>query len=223
MTRRHLIVLSCCALGSLSAVASLRAAEPERATDILGRAEQRFKSLSDYECVIDYECRLPDRVENKTYRVWYRQPSLLRVKVLQGPGKGSEVALDENGQYRGRKGGLLKPFVVKLKPTDKRLQGLRGKSITEFNLGTVYQRCRGRSANNNAEMQVAKSADAPGTKGVVLTFVENGKRVQETYRFDPNTWFLTSCSVLENGKLVESFAVQQLKVNTGLDESFFRL
>lgn len=222
MTRRHLFVSLCCNLVCFSAVAGLRAAEPNPAADIMERAEKRFKSITDYECVIDYECRLPDRTENKTYRVWYMQPSLLRVKVLQGPGKGSEVALDESGQYRGRKGGLLKPFVVKLKPTDKRLQGLRGKSVTEFNLGTVYQRCRGR-CQGGAEMQVAKAAEMPGTKGVILTFNENGKKVQETYHFDTNTWFLTSCSVLEDGKLVESFEIQQLKVNSGLEEDFFRL
>ena len=71
-------------------------------------------------------------------------------------------------------------------------------------------------------MQIAKAAEAPGTKGVVLTFAENGKRVQETYRFDPSTWFLSSCAVLEDGKLVESFDVQQLKVNAGLDDGFFQ-
>jgi hypothetical protein len=221
VTRRHLFVLSCCVLGSLSGIAGLRAAEPDQADAILDRAEQRFRSISDYECVIDYECRLPDRIEKKTYRVWYRQPSLLRVKVLQGPGKGSEVALDENGQYRGRKGGLLKPFVVKLKPGDKRLQGLRGKSVSEFNLGTVYKRCRSRCAQGGADIQVAKAAE--GTRGLVFSFNENGKKVQETYRFDPNSWFLTSCSVLEDGKLVESFDIQGLKVNGGLDEGFFRL
>ncbi len=221
MNRRSILALSFCAFGSLTALAGLRAAEPDRAEAILDKAEQRFRSISDYECVIDYECRLPDRTENKTYRVWYRQPSLLRVKVLQGPGKGSEVALDEKGQYRGRKGGILKPFVVKMKPGDKRLQGLRGKSVTEFNLGTVYQRCRGRCAQAGADIQVAKTADA--TRGVVLSFNENGKKVQETYKFDPNTWFLTSCSVLEDGKLVESFAIEQLKVNSGLDSDWFRL
>ena len=221
MNRRSILALFCCALGTFSAVASLRAAEPDRADAILDRAEQRFRSISDYECVIDYECRLPDRTESKTYRVWYLQPSLLRVKVLQGPGKGSEVALDDKGQFRGRKGGILKPFVVKMKPTDKRLQGLRGKSVTEFNLGTVYQRCRGRCSQGGADMQVAKTTDA--TKGVVLTFNENGKRVQETYKFDSNTWFLTSCSVLEDGKLVESFDVNQLKVNSGLDMDWFKL
>jgi outer membrane lipoprotein-sorting protein len=223
MTRRLFVILLSCAAGSLTAAASLPAAEAVRAGEILDRAEQRFRSLSDYECVINYECRLPDRVENKAYRVWYRQPNLLRVRVLQGSGKGSEVALDEKGQYRGRKGGILRPIVVRLKPNDKRLQGLRGKSVTEFNLGTVFQRCRTRCSQGNAEMQVAKTAGAPGTKGVVLTFVENGKRVQETYRFDPNTWFLTSCSVLEDGKLVESFDVTQMKVNTGLDADWFRL
>jgi outer membrane lipoprotein-sorting protein len=220
VNRRSILVLVTCAFSTLTAVAGPRAAEPDRAQQILDRAEQRFRSIADYECVIDYECRLPDRVETKTYRVWYLQPKLLRVKVLQGPGKGSEVAMDEKGQFRGRKGGILKPFVVKLKPTDKRLQGLRGKSVTEFNLGTVYERCRGR-CSQGAEMQVAKTTDA--TKGVVLSFNENGKRVQETYRFDPNSWFLTSCSVLEDGKLVESFEIDQLKVNAGLDSEWFRL
>jgi outer membrane lipoprotein-sorting protein len=220
--RKSNVVLLCCAVGTLLSVAGLRAAAPDRASEILDRAEQRFRSISDYECLIDYECRLPDRVENKTYRVWYLQPSLLRVRVLQGSGKGSEVALDEKGQYRGRKGGILKSIVVRLKPTDKRLQGLRGKSVTEFNLGTVYQRCRSR-AQSGADMNVAKAAEAPGTKGVVLSFIENGKRVQETYRFDPSTWFLTSCSVLEDGKLVESFDVGQLKVNAGLGTDWFRL
>lgn len=221
MTTRLFLILLSCVAGSLSAAARLPAAEANRAGEILDRAEQRFRSISDYECVIDYDCRLPERRESKLFRVWYRQPNLLRVRVLQGPGKGSEVAVDEKGRYRGRKGGLLKPIVVSLKPTDKRLQGLRGKSISEFNLGTVFQRCRGRLSEGGANMQVAKSADS--TKGVVLSFSENGRRVQETYLFDPDTWFLTSCSVLENGNLIETFDVQQLKVNTGLSADWFRL
>jgi outer membrane lipoprotein-sorting protein len=221
--RPLLFVLLSCVSGSLFAAAKVPAAEADRASEILDRAESRFRSITDYECVIDYDCRLPDRAESKTFRVWYRQPNLLRVRVLRGPNKGSEVALDENGRYRGRKGGLLRPIVVSLKPTDKRLQGIRGKSITEFNVGTIYQRCRARASQGSAELQVARTAEEPGTKGVVLSYAENGRRVQETYRFDPSTWFLSSCTVVENGNLIESFDVQQLKVNSGLDENWFRL
>ena len=49
---------------------------------------------------------------------------------------------------------------------------------------------------------MARSTE-PGTKGIALTFVENGRRVQETYRFDPSTWFLTSSTVLEDGNVIE--------------------
>jgi hypothetical protein len=138
------VLLTALALLLLGSVASVDAAGSASASDIMQRAEQRFRSLSDYECVIDCESRMGSAVERGTYRVWFRQPSLLRVRVMKGKRRGSEVAMDEQGQFRGREGGLLKPIVVRLKPTDRRLQSIRGKCVTEFNLNSFYQRYRER-------------------------------------------------------------------------------
>ena len=43
---------------------------------------------------------------------------MVRIRVLQGRGKGSEAVMDARGRVRARKSGLLKPFARTLRPDD---------------------------------------------------------------------------------------------------------
>jgi outer membrane lipoprotein-sorting protein len=207
----------------LASLASVDAAALMTAPDVMERAEQRFRTLSDYECLIDCEARAGKKVERGTYRVWFRQPSLLRVRVLQGQRRGSEVAMDERGQFRGRKGGLLKPFVVNLQPNDRRLYNVRGKPVTEFSFGSFYRTLRERAGKPGAAMTLAQAGGGETPHTVALSFNDGGRKVRELYRIDPGAWTLTGGEVYEDGALVEQFTVRDLKVNTGVPEKWFRL
>jgi hypothetical protein len=219
MTRVLLTALTLLLLGSVASVDAAGGATP---SDIMERAEQRFRTLTDYECTIDCESRLGGAVERGTYRIWFRQPNLLRVRVVKGQRRGSEVAMDEKGQFRGREGGLLKPIVVRLKPSDRRLQSIRGKCVTEFNLNAFYQRYRERCAQPGVTAQLIPPA-VQGPYTVALTFSQDGKKMRELYRIDADAWTLTGGEVYEDGTLVEQFTVRELRVDTGLKENWFRL
>src|SRR4051812_37196775 len=80
------------------------------------REEERFRSLSDYECVAEAESRAGSKSESGAYHLWYRSPGLLRVHVDRGRSSGSDVLVDARGRITARKGGLLRPFTAHLSP-----------------------------------------------------------------------------------------------------------
>src|SRR5688500_17909204 len=68
------------------------AAPPPSADTVMARAEARFRALADYECVADCASRLGRKQEAGTYRLWFKQPDLIRTRVLAGKQRGAEVA-----------------------------------------------------------------------------------------------------------------------------------
>src|ERR1043165_8778787 len=69
-------------LGQAATMPGLTAAE------VIARGEERFRKLTDYECVVEIEARQGARVESGEGQFWFKQPRLLRLHVIRGSGKG---------------------------------------------------------------------------------------------------------------------------------------
>src|SRR5215212_9183901 len=96
------------------------------ALELIDRMQDRLSRCQDYQYMVNSFERKGDREEKRSYRLFVKDERLMRVKVVEGRGKGSEATVDGKGRVRGRKGGLLKPFAQTLKPTDDRIRSLRG-------------------------------------------------------------------------------------------------
>jgi len=211
-----LAVLLCCAPVA-------QAADPITADEVLRRAEAQFAGLTDYECEADAESRLGTKTETGSYRIWFRKPALLRVKVLAGRNRGSEVVLGDDGKVHGRKGGLLKAIVIRMSATDGRLRSLRGLPVTEFDWGSFYRKLRERGARLGAKTVLATRAGAQAPYELVLTYHDAGKSIREVYRIDPRLWVMTEGEVYEDHLRVDHVVFRDVRLNSGVSDRWFRL
>src|SRR3712207_849069 len=99
---------------SSAGAASLSSAKALTPAVIAERLQARFEQMDECECVRRTETRRAGRVEAGAPRLWFRRPGLLRLRVLKGRRRGSELVLGPDGALRGRRGGLLKPFTRRL-------------------------------------------------------------------------------------------------------------
>jgi len=210
-------------LALLAAAAAAGGGEDPSAEQVLARAEERFEALTDYECLIESESRLGQRVERGAYRFSYRHPGMLRVRVLRGRFRGSEVTRDRQGRYRGRRGGLLKLIVVDLDPDDGRLRSVRGVPLAELDWGSFYRKLRERAGRPGARLSLAPARDAAGPYELVLTCGDAAKRRREVYRIDREQWVLVEGDVLEDDARVDHVTFRAIRFNPGRPERWFRL
>ena len=197
-------------------------AQASRAESILQRVNANIGGLQDYEFLVDTDCRVGSKSEARSFRVWFKQPGMLRVKVLRGRSRGSEVVIASDGGIRGRKAGLLKSFVTRLDADDSRLRNLRGIPVSEFLWSTFYGRFRERAALPGARMTLLPRQNG-GPHEIQLVYSDQGRSMREVVRVDPDTWFLQEHEVYDGTTRVDHAVFHGWKTNAGLREAFFRL
>lgn len=146
---------------------------------------------------------------------------MIRLRVEQGPDRGSEISVTTEGKVKARPGGLLgKAIAVTMEKTDARLRSPRGTYGWASDFGTLYRRLR-------ENLQRAESADAmpvPGSPDRLQLRVDfTNERVpcREVWTVDTKNWLLVSLDLTEDGKLVEHVQFQDFQENIGLTEAFF--
>jgi outer membrane lipoprotein-sorting protein len=218
MKRRALLIL-------LLALLPLRlpAGESLTADEVMRRAEAAFAALSDYECLSDSETRLGAKVESGTHRIWFKQPRMLRVHVLRGRDDGSEVAVGADGRVRGHKGGILKAIVIRLSANDKRLRNLRGVPVTDLPWGRFYEKYRERAARPGARTALQPRLQPDDPYDLVLTYADGGKAIREVYRIEARRWVMMQGDVYENEVRVHHIVFRDIRLNTGVKDSWFKL
>jgi outer membrane lipoprotein-sorting protein len=203
-------------------------AKPIEPDEVMRRAERRFDSLSDYECIVDADTRLGDRTESGTYRLWFKAPALLRTHVLRGRNAGSEVAVDRAGTVRARKGGLLRPFVKRLSREDPRLRNLRGVALFELDWGSFYRQYRRRALGPGASSRLLAPSGGGAFYEIELTYdtpaagTQRARHMRELYRVDAQLWVMVSGDVFEDGVRVEHVTFRDIRLNPGRDDGWFR-
>jgi outer membrane lipoprotein-sorting protein len=190
---------------------------------ILQRVDRQFGTLRDYECLVDTDCRAGSKQESRSFRLWYKQPGMLRARVLRGRSSGSEVVITSDGTIRGRKGGLLKPIVVRLSPDDGRIRNLRGIPISEFLWNVFYHRYSERAALPGARMILLPRQDSAAPYEISLTYSDQGRPMREVLRVDPAGWFLRELEIFDGSACVDRAVFHDWKMNPGLKDNWFRL
>ncbi len=108
---------------------------------IIKKCKVKWESINTYTCTYESYQKKGKEEDKRTYFVEFKKPLWIRLKVLKGKDKGSEVMYNpEKNIVRGRKGGLLKGIVLTLKPDDKKVISLRGFRIYHAGIGEIYRR-----------------------------------------------------------------------------------
>lgn len=196
------------------------AANPEA---VLQRVNEQFGALRDYECLVDTNCQAGSKQEVRSFRVWYKQPGMLRLKVLRGRSRGSEVVVANDGTIRGRKGGLLKPIVVRMDADDDRVRNLRGVPVSEFLWSAFYSRYRARTTLPGARLTLLPHQEGDAPYEIQLTYPDQGKSMREVLRVDPVRWFVQEREIFEGAACVDRAVFHDWKINAGLKDGLFRL
>jgi outer membrane lipoprotein-sorting protein len=218
----QLIIFIALALLMLCALQA-RAEDALSAPLVMQRGEERFRSIRDYECQVDVESRLGKRVEAGTCQFWFKQPRMLRVKVLRGSRSGSQVAIDSAGQIRGSKGGILGLIVRRIKSTDPRLLSIRGTSMMTLDWGSFFLKYHAAVLRPDAQVTLAPHPDASSPYEVMVAYPHLGKSVREVYSLDPQQWLIVEGAVYEDNTRVEHVDFRSIKLNTGKPDAWFRL
>jgi outer membrane lipoprotein-sorting protein len=193
-------------------------ADPPQALRLVDRLQERLAQCRDYQCLIHSYERQGDRQEERSYRLYVKDCRLIRIKVVAGRGKGSEAVLDADGRVRGRKGGLLKPFVETLKPEDRRIRSLRGLPFWEAACHNFLKDLRLRLTDSGTRSELEKDPDQPER---LLLIITRPGATHEKYWIDPQQLQVIRGQLFENDVLVREFSIQEVKENVGLSDDFF--
>ncbi len=194
------------------------AAGTSEALQWVDRLQERLARCRDYECRIESFERKGDRKEERSYRLFVKDSRLVRVKVIDGRGKGSEATLDAHGRVRGRHGGLLKPFAQTLKPEDERVRSLRGTPFWDAACHNFLKSLRARIACPGTQCEVETDKAQPGK---LLLVLRRPGAAHEEYWIDPQQMHLVRGELFEGEVLIQEFSVRELKENVGLSDDFF--
>src|SRR5262245_57149971 len=107
------------------------AAGAGRAVELIDALQAHLAHCQDFRYdVACYEWK-GSQQEGRSYRFFVKGARLVRVRIMQGRGEGSEAVMDSQGRVRARKSGLLKSFPKTLRPDDPRICSLRGTPFWE--------------------------------------------------------------------------------------------
>lgn len=210
-------------MGSLLLLAAVHAA-PLTPVQVVDRLEARLHSVTDYQCVMESET-VGDRDRQKgTYRIWFRKPDLIRIKVERGSHRGSEISVTSRGNVRAHGGGILKPIVTTMKKTDSRLKDPRGSYAWESDFGTYYRKLREKLGTaEKAEVKPMPGAADRLLMEITYRDPERNRRVNEVWTIDSANWLLLKDEAYEEDRQVARIEFREYRENTGLKEDFFDL
>jgi hypothetical protein len=191
--------------------------------NVANSLQSRFERLTDYDCLLKTETHAGSKIEAMTFHLWYRRPGLLRLRVLQGRHKGSELVLGPDGTLRGRRGGLLKPFTRRLSRNDPSLRSLRGQPAWELDFGSFLRAMRERMAlpGSTAVVHVPTATESHLLLEVRYPPEGSDRFLRDLWAVDEGEWLLASGDVFDGETRVDHVEFSQIRVDQGTPESWF--
>jgi len=124
----------CRSVITMGLVAAIVAAAGDRAGALsnaraLDTAAAAFAKVTDYQMNVSVHETSSDRVEDRVYSVWFKNPAQERVEIDAGPDKGRQIVWQGGAKVKTRRSGLLGRLRATLDLHDGAVSTLRGDSI----------------------------------------------------------------------------------------------
>ncbi len=194
-----------------------------QAAPILARLEQfeqRARAIQAYECLLDNEIHGEKDSKVGTYRIWFRQPELMRIKVVAGDNKGSEIVLTAGGGVRARAGGALRLIPISMTRTDRRLYDPRGHSAWDASFLKLHTRLK--ECLEKADQVQVTPLEAGNGHRVTLHFRQGVHKFRETWTLRPTGAPVERLEVEVDGRVVERTVFRDFRENPNLSPDFFK-
>ena len=95
----------------------------------LDRFSAAVNAVQDYTGVLTVHESEGTKTEDRVMDVWFKKPSMVKIAVVGGSGKGGVVVWDGGPTVRGHEGGMLKFITLTLGLHNSRVASLRGATI----------------------------------------------------------------------------------------------
>lgn len=203
------------------------AAEPlHSAASVVGEVERHLETIQAYRCRLHSVSVLGAKQERRVLDYVFQRPNLIRMRVLQGPDRGS-VAVYRDGRVRGHRGGLLSWIMLTYPPAHPEVTTIRGGRLDQSDalyLADVLRAALQAGALSLDGLQTRQGRTCYQLSA--LGHVEALDREAGTGRFwiDREQPFMSAFELYdEAGRLIYRQAHEQLELNPVLPEETFRL
>jgi outer membrane lipoprotein-sorting protein len=136
-----------------------------------------WQKVDNYSCSIVVHETLGAQTQDRRYDFWFKKPTLAKIEITSGPGRGSGSVWHGGDTVLGHQGGLLRGIKMNVSINDSRAVTLRGDTINTASFGfmlSVYQSSVGTVSESPGEtidggptdMLVLKVANPSANKSV---------------------------------------------------------
>lgn len=195
---------------------------PGDAGEFLQVLEKAINGMHTYDCLMISENRKGKRHEEKTSRLRFKKPNLMRLDVVKGRKRGSSVVLDADGRIRGKNFWGLRQT---LKPTDKRLKNIRGYTFLNASLLDKVERLKKHILDTGCAATLTEEK-FEGKNAYRLHIAHKDKDnpvTSEDVWFDMESLFLLKNIKYEGEGIVSDVTWREIKMDIPLEDSLFKL
>lgn len=188
----------------------------------LDAAQRTFAKIDDYSTVVTVHETDGKRVEDRTYHVLFKKPSMERVDIVAGPGKGGGIVWMGGDKVKGHRGGILSGIRLTLDLHNGQVTTLRGDTVDTATIPSmlaVFTLVKGEVSE-----AAGPSIDGGDTSAITLEVAEPehyGGVTREVLYLSESTHLPVRRERFSGTSLVKSENVTEMKTNTGLSGNDF--
>jgi outer membrane lipoprotein-sorting protein len=212
-------ILAVLAVSVCGATAGFASGEPA-----LERFSSAVNAVQDYTGVLTTHEVDGTKTEDRVMDVWFKKPSMVKVAVVGGTGKGGVVVWDGGPNVRGHEGGMLKFITLTLALHNPRVSSMRGATIENGTFTWQVQHLR--TVKGKMSEEAGPVVDGSPTDIIIVDGVDPATEqgmTKEMFFISRKTGLLSRFQGYDGAALVRQSDYTDVKVNSGLTDADFKL
>ena len=211
-------------LSGIPAFALALAALPAAAatTPAINAFDEAFAKVNDYAVTVRAHESKGDRIQDRTYKYWFKRPALAKTLIIAGDGSGSGGVWNGGDRVSGHQGGMLAFIHLKVGLHDSRAVSLRGYTIPEGLLQNEVDKYK--DVKGDLTQRPGPSIDGVATDEVDLKVADpaaNDGVTRMALYLSKETHFPVRQVRWDGEKIVADETFLDLKTNVGLSDGDF--
>jgi outer membrane lipoprotein-sorting protein len=205
------------------ALLALMAATPSSAATPLAEFADAWAKIDDYRCSIVVHETKGTSVQDRQYNFWFKKPTIAKLEITSGPGRGGGASWTCGDKVRGHQGGLLSGVKLTVSINDSRAVSLRGDTIDTASFAYILANLQN-SAKGTVSEGPGLTIDGVATDAVALRVANpasNQNVTRDVTYISRTTHLPVRRERFEGETLVKQETFVDVKPNVGLKDSDF--
>jgi outer membrane lipoprotein-sorting protein len=181
-----------------------------------------WSKVDNYSCSINVHETLAKDVQDRRYDFWFKKPTLAKIEIVSGPGRGSGSVWHGGDTVKGHQGGILSGIKMNVSLHDKRAVSLRGDTMDSASFGHILSVFE--SGKANVTEAAGETIDGAATTALTLKVANPGANnnvTRDVVYLSKTTHLPVRRARYEGDALVKQEDFVNVKLNPGLKESDF--